>query len=188
MPGAVPDRLDLGTAEQLVALARRHAADSGQRRPWRDDAIAAARGWLSASADRMANAHVSELVSCPRCGRECEPGSKRRSSTATFTIATVSSTKKVSSRASLTGRLQGLAIGVSTSSRWAFGAWCIPEPPTRMRGALVLAEVRAECSPDIAALSSPARRCVRSRCRALASLSAPSRCQPCDECAERMLS
>src|SRR5687767_4282993 len=27
MPGVVPDRLHLGTAEQLVALARRHAAD-----------------------------------------------------------------------------------------------------------------------------------------------------------------
>jgi Phosphotransferase enzyme family len=47
LPGAVPPRLDVGLAEQLVALVRRHAVDSGMRRPWRDDAIAAARGWLA---------------------------------------------------------------------------------------------------------------------------------------------
>ena len=34
-------------ATELVGLARRHATDCGLRRPWRDDAIAAARGWLA---------------------------------------------------------------------------------------------------------------------------------------------
>jgi aminoglycoside phosphotransferase (APT) family kinase protein len=48
LPGTVVDRLTAPIAGQLVGLARRHAVDSGRRRPWRDDAIAAARGWLAA--------------------------------------------------------------------------------------------------------------------------------------------
>jgi aminoglycoside phosphotransferase (APT) family kinase protein len=45
LPGTVPERLTAQVAAQLVGLARRHATDCGQRRPWRDDAITAARGW-----------------------------------------------------------------------------------------------------------------------------------------------
>ena len=47
LPGTVADRLAAPIATQLVGLARRHAVDSGQRRPWRDDAITAAKGWLA---------------------------------------------------------------------------------------------------------------------------------------------
>jgi aminoglycoside phosphotransferase (APT) family kinase protein len=45
--GHVSHRLTATQAAQLIALARRHNTDSGQRRPWRDDAIRAARGWLA---------------------------------------------------------------------------------------------------------------------------------------------
>ena len=47
LPGTVVERLTAPVASQLVGLARRHAVDCGRRRPWRDDAIAAARGWLA---------------------------------------------------------------------------------------------------------------------------------------------
>jgi Ser/Thr protein kinase RdoA (MazF antagonist) len=47
--GHVPHRLTAAQAAQLLALARRHNTDSGRRRPWRDDAIRAARGWLAES-------------------------------------------------------------------------------------------------------------------------------------------
>jgi aminoglycoside phosphotransferase (APT) family kinase protein len=47
LPGTVPDRLTAPIAAQLVGLARRHAVDCGRRRPWRDDAITAALGWLA---------------------------------------------------------------------------------------------------------------------------------------------
>jgi hypothetical protein len=47
LAGHVPHRLRATQAVQLLALARRHNTDSGRRRPWRDDAIRAARGWLA---------------------------------------------------------------------------------------------------------------------------------------------
>jgi aminoglycoside phosphotransferase (APT) family kinase protein len=47
LPGHVPHRLTATQAAQLLALAGRHNTDSGRRRPWRDDAIRAARRWLS---------------------------------------------------------------------------------------------------------------------------------------------
>jgi aminoglycoside phosphotransferase (APT) family kinase protein len=47
MAGHVTHRLTATQAAQLLALARRHNTDSGRRRPWRDDAIRAARGWLA---------------------------------------------------------------------------------------------------------------------------------------------
>ena len=46
LAGEVLRRLTLNHATQLIALAGRHDVDSGLRRPWREDAIAAARGWL----------------------------------------------------------------------------------------------------------------------------------------------
>jgi aminoglycoside phosphotransferase (APT) family kinase protein len=45
--GHVPHRLRATQAAQLLALARCHNTDSGRRRPWRDDAVRAARGWLA---------------------------------------------------------------------------------------------------------------------------------------------
>jgi aminoglycoside phosphotransferase (APT) family kinase protein len=45
--GHVTPRLTATQAAQLLALAGRHNTDSGRRRPWRDDAIRAARGWLA---------------------------------------------------------------------------------------------------------------------------------------------
>ena len=45
--GHMPHRLTATQAAQLVVLAGRHNTDSGRRRPWRDDAIRAARGWLA---------------------------------------------------------------------------------------------------------------------------------------------
>jgi aminoglycoside phosphotransferase (APT) family kinase protein len=47
LPGEVPRRLTLAHAAQLVTLAGRHDIDSGHARPWREDAIAAAREWLT---------------------------------------------------------------------------------------------------------------------------------------------
>ena len=47
LTGDVPHRMTVNQAAQLVALARRHKTDSGGRRPWRDDAVRAARGWLA---------------------------------------------------------------------------------------------------------------------------------------------
>jgi hypothetical protein len=47
LAGDVVHRLSPRQAAQLLALAGRHNTDSGRRRPWRDDAILAARGWLA---------------------------------------------------------------------------------------------------------------------------------------------
>jgi aminoglycoside phosphotransferase (APT) family kinase protein len=47
LAGRVVRRLTATQAAQLLALAGRHNTDSGRRRPWRDDAIRAARGWLA---------------------------------------------------------------------------------------------------------------------------------------------
>jgi aminoglycoside phosphotransferase (APT) family kinase protein len=49
LAGEVPRRLTLTHAAQLISLANRHDIDSGHRRPWREDAIAAARGWLDST-------------------------------------------------------------------------------------------------------------------------------------------
>ena len=46
LAGEVLRRLTATHASQLIALAQRHDIDSGRSRPWREDAIAAARGWL----------------------------------------------------------------------------------------------------------------------------------------------
>jgi aminoglycoside phosphotransferase (APT) family kinase protein len=46
LAGHVPRRLTAAYAAQLIALAGRHDTDSGRSRPWREDAIAAARRWL----------------------------------------------------------------------------------------------------------------------------------------------
>ncbi len=75
LPGNVAERLTPPLAARLVGLARRHAVDCGQRRPWRDDAIAAARGWragleldlddaavLEAALDRGATAELLETT------------------------------------------------------------------------------------------------------------------------------
>lgn len=58
MAGEVPQRLTAGQAAQLVTLAGRHNTDSGQRRPWRDDAIRAARRWLAETSIDAASAAV----------------------------------------------------------------------------------------------------------------------------------
>ena len=58
LPGRPVDRLTEAHARQLVALARRHEVDCGRRRPWRDDAIAAARGWLAEIALEPGDADV----------------------------------------------------------------------------------------------------------------------------------
>jgi len=47
LPGTVVGHVTEPIATQLVTLARRHATDCGQSRPWRDDAIRSARGWLA---------------------------------------------------------------------------------------------------------------------------------------------
>ncbi len=47
LPGRDTGRLTVGQAQQLVELARSHNFDSGVRRSWRDEAIAACRGWLA---------------------------------------------------------------------------------------------------------------------------------------------
>ena len=46
LAGRIPRRLTATHAAQLIELAGRHDMDSGRTRPWREDAIAAARGWL----------------------------------------------------------------------------------------------------------------------------------------------
>jgi aminoglycoside phosphotransferase (APT) family kinase protein len=58
LAGEVLRRLTLTHAEQLVSLASRHDVDSGLRRPWREDAIAAARGWLDSTPIDPADARV----------------------------------------------------------------------------------------------------------------------------------
>jgi len=58
LPGEVPRRLTLNHAAQLVSLAGRHDIDSGRRRPWREDAIAVARGWLDSTPIDPADARV----------------------------------------------------------------------------------------------------------------------------------
>ena len=47
--GDVLRRLTLTHAAQLITLAGRHDIDSGRCRPWREDAIAAARDWLNST-------------------------------------------------------------------------------------------------------------------------------------------
>ena len=49
LAGDVLRRLTPTHAAQLIALAGRHDVDSGRRRPWREDAIAAARDWLDST-------------------------------------------------------------------------------------------------------------------------------------------
>lgn len=58
MAGVVPLRLTAKQAARLVTLAGRHNTDSGQRRPWRDDAIRAARRWLAETSIDAASAAV----------------------------------------------------------------------------------------------------------------------------------
>jgi aminoglycoside phosphotransferase (APT) family kinase protein len=56
--GQVLRRLTVTHAAQLIALARRHDMDSGRSRPWREDAIAAARRWLDTTAIDPTHARV----------------------------------------------------------------------------------------------------------------------------------
>ena len=58
LAGEVLRRLTLNHATQLIALAGRHDVDSGLRRPWREDAIAAARGWLRSAPVDPSDARV----------------------------------------------------------------------------------------------------------------------------------
>jgi len=58
LAGDVLRRLTPAHAGQLIALARRHDVDSGRTRPWRDDAVAAARRWLDTTAIDPADARV----------------------------------------------------------------------------------------------------------------------------------
>src|SRR5262245_41717490 len=64
LAGHLIRRLTATHAEQLIALAGRHDTDSGRSRPWREDAIAAARRWLGATPIDPAPAHL--LASAPR--------------------------------------------------------------------------------------------------------------------------
>jgi Phosphotransferase enzyme family len=68
--GHVPHRLTATQAAQLVALAGRHNMDSGRRRPWRDDAIRAARRWLAETSIDPASAAV--LVAALDRGEEAD--------------------------------------------------------------------------------------------------------------------
>jgi len=56
--GSDTGRLTVGQARKLTALARSHDFDSGSRRPWREEAVAACQAWLTGSAlvenDRLA--------------------------------------------------------------------------------------------------------------------------------------
>ena len=47
LAGDVPERLTASCAAQLVALSTTHDADSGLRRPWRDEALIAVNEWLA---------------------------------------------------------------------------------------------------------------------------------------------
>jgi len=58
LAGELLRRLTTTHAAQLISLAGRHDIDSGRRRPWRDDAIAAARGWLDATPIDPSDARV----------------------------------------------------------------------------------------------------------------------------------
>lgn len=49
LSGEVLRRLTPTHAAQLISLAGRHDVDSGRSRPWREDAIAAARAWLGST-------------------------------------------------------------------------------------------------------------------------------------------
>jgi aminoglycoside phosphotransferase (APT) family kinase protein len=68
--GHVTDLLTATQAAQLLALARRHNTDSGRRRPWRDDAIRAARGWLAETSIDPASAAV--LLAALNRGEEAD--------------------------------------------------------------------------------------------------------------------
>ena len=58
LAGEVLGRLTLTHAAQLISLAGRHDTDSGRRRPWREDAIATARGWLATTPVEPSDARV----------------------------------------------------------------------------------------------------------------------------------
>lgn len=72
LPGTVVDRLTEPIATQLVGLARRHAVDCGRRRPWRDDALAAARGWLAELGPSLAPSDAAVLAGALERGTEAE--------------------------------------------------------------------------------------------------------------------
>jgi len=178
MPGAVPTGSIWVRAEQLVALARRHAADSGQRRHGATDAIAPSwlafgerrsdgqRAWseLSAALDAGGSANLVEtsIVHGDLHHRNCLVD--QEVSSAGIFDWEMSGPGDWRCRRRLAGLL---VLGVSPSRR-------------RDARALVLAEVRAEVLPISPPLCSPqALRAISMR--ASPSLSAPSRCQPCDE-------
>ena len=72
LPGRVVDQLTEPIATQLVGLARRHAVDCGRRRPWRDDALAAARGWLAELSPSLAPGDAAVLAAALDRGTEAE--------------------------------------------------------------------------------------------------------------------
>ena len=63
LAGEVLRRLTLTHAAQLITLAGRHDIDSGRCRPWREDAIAAAREWLDSTPIDPTHARVSTATS-----------------------------------------------------------------------------------------------------------------------------
>src|SRR5262245_12387037 len=70
LAGEVVRRLTPAHAAQLISLAERHYCDSGRRRPWREEAIAAARGWLDSTPIDPAAARV--LAAAIDRGEEAE--------------------------------------------------------------------------------------------------------------------
>jgi aminoglycoside phosphotransferase (APT) family kinase protein len=143
----VPERLDVRLAQQLVGLARRHDVDSGMRRPWRDDAIAAARGWL---APELNDADAAVLTRALDNGADAD------------LIETAIVHGDFHFRNCLVEN--GLVTGVfdweiAGPGDWRFdlvnfGFWCLTYPKVVDDDArdVVLAAIREQCPPDVAAL------------------------------------
>lgn len=148
LAGEVLRRLTVPQASQLIALARRHDIDSGHRRPWREEAVAAARGWLDATPVAPADARV--LAAALDRGERAEiPGT-------TIVHGDFHHGNALVDGNEVTGVIDWEIAGAGD---WrfdlvmlAFGCLLQPEACEPAATALVTEAVRSHCPDDVAAL------------------------------------
>ncbi|HEY7070809.1 MAG TPA: phosphotransferase [Acidimicrobiales bacterium] len=148
LAGEVPRRLTATHAAQLVSLARCHDTDSGRGRPWRENAVVAARGWLDSTPIEPADAGV--LAAAIDRGEEAEILQT------TIVHGDFHHGNALVAGDEVTGVIDWEIAGAGD---WrfdlvmlAFGCHIAPGTCEPAASALVTEAVRSECPDDVAAL------------------------------------
>jgi aminoglycoside phosphotransferase (APT) family kinase protein len=148
LPGQVLRRLTVTHAAQLITLASRHRIDSGHRRPWREEASAAARAWLDATPIDPTDARV--------LGAAIDRGESAEILQTTIVHGDFHHGNVLVDGDEVTGVLDWDLAGPGD---WrfdlvvlAFGCHIRPELCEPAASALVTEALRSECPDDVAAL------------------------------------